>query len=227
MPGGACIWNPVVDKIVFSSERNDQPENAYQISPNGTNLQIITNEPGYMAWEPGYSPDGSWIVYERVDDSDTSHTIFKCKVADSANRTVIDDTGDCRQPSWSAQGDYICYQKNTGSKYDIFIYDIDGSTKRQLLDTKAESTDCSFSPDGEWIVFSSEYGCDYANIYICTAEGSMHPPSEWIRVTDDPGYDGAPAWSQDGGSILFEHTNGDPDESSGADIWMIDVPALP
>ncbi|MBN1697139.1 MAG: PD40 domain-containing protein [Spirochaetales bacterium] len=227
MPGGACIWNPVVNKIVFSSERNDESENAYQISPDGTGLAMISDQAGYMAWEPGFSPDGTWIVYERVNEADTEHFIYACEVADSSNRIVIDDSGDCRQPSWSPRGDYICYQKDTGSIYEIMVCDDDGSNKRQLLDTDAESTDCSFSPDGDWIVFSSEYECDYANIYICTSAGGMHTPDEWIRVTEDEGYDGAPGWSQDGARILFEHTDGDPDSSSGSEIWMIDVPALP
>ncbi|MBN2443823.1 MAG: PD40 domain-containing protein [Spirochaetales bacterium] len=226
MPGGACIWNPVVNKIVFSSERNDISENAYQIDPEGTNLQIITNESGYMAWEPGFSPDGTEIVYERVDDADTQHSIYKCDVSTPTNREVIDDSGDCRQPSWSPRGDSICYQKYTGSKYEIILCDSDGSNQRRLLNSTAESTDCSFSPDGDWIVFSSEYECEYANIFICPFSGSMHTPNEWIRVTDDPGYDGAPGWSQDGTRIIFEHTDGDPDESESATLWMIDVPDL-
>jgi TolB protein len=226
MPGGACIWHPLTEKIVFSSERNGQLENAYQIKPDGTGLAMITNQPGYMAWEPSFSPDGTWIVYERVKEDDSEHHIYKCEVANPINRVIIDDSGDCRQPSWSPQGGYLCYQKKNGSKFDITICNSDGSNKRNLLDSNEESTDCSFSPDGNWVVLSSEYDSIYANIFICPSDGGPYTPTDWIRVTNDPGYDGAPGWSQDGTKILFEHTDGDPDISDGATIWMINIPVL-
>ena len=234
MPGGGSIWNENTGKIVFASERNDQTENAWQVKSDGTELEMITGESGYMAWEPGFSKNGDWVVYERVSVSgkpDTDpHSIYKSEIGTPTNRvalTNITDDKDCRQPAWSPAGNLICYQKRNdkNSPFLIFVCDAaDGGNKRQLLDTSEEATDCSFSPDGKWIVFSSEYASTFANIFICPTAGELHKPADWIRVTNDSGYDGAPGWSPDGTKILFEHTDGDPDSSSGSTIWMIDVP---
>jgi len=44
------------------------------------------------------------------------------------------------------------------------------------------------------------------------------------RLTHYEGYDGAPSWSSDGKKIAFESRPGDPDNSSGTTLWIVDVP---
>jgi TolB protein len=46
------------------------------------------------------------------------------------------------------------------------------------------------------------------------------------RTTHYEGYDSAPSWSPDGNKIAFESYPGDPDDSSGTSLLIIDVPAL-
>lgn len=224
MPGGATIWNPSSNQIIFCSTANSSNDQAAYVSGNGGSVTYIPNQSGYMAWEPGWSPDGLWIVYERVKGS--AHAIYKCK-KDGSSRTSLGTSGDCRQPSWSPANNLICYQKKSSGAWNVWVCKPDGTGHRKLT-SGTEATDCSFSPDGRYIVFSAEgSGTEYANIWICLTSTGVHPQSQWIRITNDPGYDGAPGWSQDGTKIAFEHTTGDPDSSATSTIWTIAVPIIP
>lgn len=42
-------------------------------------------------------------------------------------------------------------------------------------------------------------------------------------MTNCTGYDGAPSISPDGAKLAFESCQGDPDESGGTDIWMLEL----
>jgi TolB protein len=98
----------------------------------------------------------------------------------------------------------------------------DGSGQTKVTDGAGDKTDASFSPDGQWIVYSSdEGGLDSANLFIVPVAGGTS-----TRVSYFSGYDGAPSWSPDGNRIAFESCTGDPDESAGTSIWIVDVPEL-
>ncbi|MFH2008602.1 MAG: hypothetical protein ABI333_18590 [bacterium] len=98
--------------------------------------------------------------------------------------------------------------------------DPDGAGQTQVTSGVGDKTDASFSPDGRHIVYSSSAGLAYANIFVISVDGGSP-----VRVTDYDGYDGAPSWSTPG-RIVFESFPGDPDDSAGTTLWVIDAPAL-
>ena len=125
---------------------------------------------------------------------------------------------DARQPNWSPNGDLILYQKLAGGRWDIWIYNLSSQKESRLTQGKGDKTDASFSPNGNWIVYSSEENdLEFANLFI----KPVNSPSS-IRLTHFTGYDGAPSWSADG-KVIFESFKGDPDNSKGTQIWLIDI----
>ncbi len=68
---------------------------------------------------------------------------------------------------------------------------------------------------------SDENELEYANIFIISVTGGNS-----TQITKYDGYDGAPSWSPDGNSIVFESYPGDPDDSEGTTLWKIQVPKL-
>ncbi|MBN2351326.1 MAG: PD40 domain-containing protein [Spirochaetales bacterium] len=219
VPGSS--WNPAIRHITFASSR--EPHDEIFIIPDtgasGDEIRI-TNRSRDMAYEPTFSPDGRWVVFEShpVDVEDEG-VIMKHRVDQTVQYVPLTDNGqDCRLPNWSPAGNLIVYQKYSSGQWDLWVMGADGSGKRQITFRRGDETDPSFSPDGNWVIYSEDYDLAHANIYKIAADGSTGP----IRLTfHDDGYDGAPAMSRDGTKIAFESCRGDPDDSAGTTIWVL------
>jgi TolB protein len=222
MPG--CTWNPVTNMVVFSSEHSGGGDQVHIMNPNGQpgTATRVTNWNDPMCWEPGFSPDGEWVVYEAHYTNNINNGVIEIYKIDGTIGpiTLTATNNDCRQPSWSPIGDKILCQRRQGNSWDIWTINTDGSSPQNLTENDpGDKTDASFSPDGQWIVYSTGNGeLPFANIYIKNLiNGKL------VRVTNYSGYDGAPSWSTDG-RIVFESTPSDPDGSNGATLWVINTP---
>jgi TolB protein len=104
----------------------------------------------------------------------------------------------------------------------VFTMNVDGGHLFNVTNNPAtDDTDPSWSPSGKWIVYSSDGpNIAIANLFVIPAAGGRR-----IQVTHYGGYDGAPGWSPDGGSIAFESAPHDPDVSGNTKIWVIAAPA--
>lgn len=222
LPGSS--WNPATRQITFSSSRDPHDE-IYFIAASGEpgSERRITNRDELVAYEPSFSPGGEWVVFEsHPEDVEGEGEIVKYKIDGAQSYTRLSNPGaDTRQPNWSPTEDLIVYQSYVDGQWDIWVMDSDGKNQRKLTRGPGDKTDASFSPDGEWIVYSGqEVDNDAANLFIVSALGG-----DPIRITRFDGYDGAPSWSPDGKSIVFESYPGDPDNSPGTTIWLIEVPS--
>lgn len=219
LPGST--WNDSINSIIFSSSRDPHDE-IYLISENETtaNETRITNRTDSVAYEPSINPDGQWLVFEshKLDVEDNG-IITKFKIDGSSSYIQLtSSTDDCRQPNWSPAGDKILFQKYEAGKWDIWIMNIDGTNKLKVTSGAGDKTDACFSQNGEYIIFSSDFELDYANIYkIQITNGTL----EQLSTYD--GYDGAPSISPDGTKIIFESYNGDPDDSKGTSITILNL----
>ncbi len=220
---GSC-WNDSLNKIVFSSSREPHDE-IYMIDENGTSgtETQVTSRTDKMAYEPSFSPDGQWVVFEsHYLEQEGSGVITKYKLDGSSGYVALTTEGeDCRQPNWSPTNNYIVYQRYTSDSWQLWLIKPDGTDNKQLTSGTGEKTDASFSPDGNWLVYSSnEADEDYANLFIISVNGGSS-----IRATNYKGYDGAPSWSPDGNYIVFESRFKDPDGTKGTKLYKISVPA--
>ena len=217
---GSC-WNETNESIVFSSSREPHDE-IYMIDDNGSpgDEVQITDRDEYMAYEPTFSPNGQWIVFESHPlDVEGQGVITKYQTNKSGNYIALTDASDdCRQPNWSPAGNLILYQQYKNKQWDIWAMSLDGSNKRIVTPGPGDKTDASFTSDGNSIVYSTDYDLELANIYKISINGG-----EPERLTNCTGYDGAPSISPDGTKLVFESCQGDPDESSGTKIWLLEV----
>jgi len=219
LPGSS--WNSINGSIVFSSSRDPHDE-IFIIDDNGRpgDEQQITDRSDYMAYEPTFSPDGQWIVFESHPvDVENKGVVMKYKMDNSLNYEALTDEGDdCRQPNWSPSGNYILFQKYEHGKWDIWIMKPDGSNKRMITSGEGDKTDACFTNDGEFIIYSCDSDLEFANIYKISVEGGSPE-----RLTNYEGYDGAPSISSDGSKLTFESYGGDPDDSDGTSIWITEL----
>jgi TolB protein len=224
LPGSS--WNSLKSIITFSSSRDPHDE-IYIIASAGKtgDEQKVTERAADQAYEPSFSPDGNWIVFEsHLIDVEGNGKIVKKDLtqlitAGFSDLTTPAGNGDCRQPNWSPDGNLILYQRLSGGKWDIWVMNADGTGKKQVTTGEGDNTDASFSPDGLNIVYSGDNSeLEYANLYIIPVGGG---PAQRLTFNNG-GYDGAPSWSPDGTKVAFESCSGEPDNSSGTTIWIID-----
>jgi len=220
LPGST--WNRNTDQIVFSSSREPHDE-IYLINADenpGKEVKI-TDRVHQVAYEPSFSPDGQWVVFETHEvDVEGNGIITKYKIGNTEPyQNLTDANSDCRQPNWSPDGQHILYQALNNNQWDIWIMNFDGTNQHQITSGSGDKTDASFSLDGQWIVYSADGPTmEYANLFIVPITGG-----EPKKVTEYSGYDGAPSWSPNGKQVIFESSLGDPEDTLGTTIWIIDV----
>ncbi len=216
---GNC-WNGALNSISFSSDREPHDEIFY-ISENATTgdeIQI-TNRTDSVAYEPTFSPDGKWIVFESHKlDEEEGGVITKYKLDGTSGYINLTSLGeDNKQPNWSPSGNKILYQKEQNGQWDIWIMNIDGTNKTKITNFEGSKTDAVFSADGQYIIFSAENNeVELANIFKSSISGE-----NLTRLTNYEGYDGAPSISPDGKTLIFESSEKDPDRSKGTSLWML------
>ncbi|MEE9319662.1 MAG: DPP IV N-terminal domain-containing protein [Granulosicoccus sp.] len=220
LPGS--VWNEESNTVVFSSDRGEHDE-IYIVSDTGSAGEEtqITNRPNRQSYEPSFSSDGQWVVFESHDiDVEGNGVITKYRVdgnSDYVDLTALD--GDARQPNWSPTGDRILYQQQDEGRWVIWSMDADGDDKTKITNVGESSTDAVYSYDGQWVFYSSENNdVELSNIYRVFTGGG-----ESTRISSYAGYDGAPSVSPDGVTLVFESYAGDPDGSSGTTLWLMDM----
>ncbi len=218
---GTC-WNASINSIVFSSDKEPHDE-IYKISDaglSGDKIQI-TKRNDRMAFEPTFSPDGKWIVFESHKlDEEKNGVITKYKLNGASgyiNLTLLGE--DSRQPNWSPKGDKILFQKKDNNQWDIWAMNTDGTDNTKITNFEGNKTDAVFTPDGRHIIFSYENSnVKLANIFKVQVTGGIP-----IQITNYKGYNGAPAISPDGKKLIFESSPTDPDESDGTSLWLLEL----
>lgn len=219
LPGSA--WNETTNQIVFSSSREPHDE-IYLIDANGTTgdeIQITSRQDS-IGYEPTLSPDGKWVVFESHKlDEEGNGIIVKYKIDKSSPYIYLTDSGDdCRQPNWSPSGNKFLYQKFANGQWDIWVMNTDGTAKTKVTSGSGNKTDASFSNNGQLIIYSTDFELDLSNIYKIPVTGGTPD-----RLTDYAGYDGAPSFSPDGTKLIFESFNGDPDNSTGTKLILLNL----
>jgi len=223
LPGS--VWNEVTGKIVFASSRDPHDE-IYVIAADGHpgQEQRITNFENQMAYEPAFSPDGKFIVFEThpLETEDQGMIVIRKSAGAHAPIPLTHSGEDCRQPNWSPAGNRIVFQCFADGLWNLWTISPDGTKRKQITSGNGDNTDASFSPDGKWVVYSSDQGnLASANLFIIPVSGGTP-----FQLTHSQSYDGAPSWSPDSRWIAFESSRNDPEESEGTQLWLTATPWL-
>ena len=221
LPGES--WNDSTYAIIFSSDRGPHDE-IYSIAETGTpgDEKQITSRTDSVGYEPTFSPNGQWIVFESHKmDQEGKGVITKYKTDGSSSYMTLTAFGrDCRQPNWSPTGNKILYQYAVQGQWDIWGINPNGTGDSKITNFDGSKTDAVFTPDGQYIIFSMENeAINMANIFKSAVTGA----NAATQLTNYRGYDGAPSISPDGKTIIFESSSKEPDKSDGTSLWMLDL----
>jgi len=131
------------DQIVFTSGFS-----IWSMKGDGMQPKRITNNPDAGKWgkanlpvgdyDPRLSPDGSKVVFERLENQDTTHGSYNLFVVDSdgIGETRLTNNGYSQGlASWSHSGDklvYVVAAIGDQGKYDIYMMDSDGAGNKDM-----------------------------------------------------------------------------------------------
>ena len=165
---------------------------------SGVTHQLTTS--GGQAYEPGWSPDCSTIVY--TQDVGGNLEIYTMSADGSNQRPLLTEARpDTMEyaPAWSPAGDRIAFQTNPEALFNVCIADTTGAIQSCLDRGNFSNAHPSWSPDGNTLLFVSNRTGSY-EVY----SKDMTSNAEAVQLTDNGGVNFHPRFSPDGQLIVFE-----------------------
>jgi TolB protein len=217
------MLSPDGTRLVFESNRTGNWD-IYTMKPDGTDLVRLTTDPAADVG-PIWSPDGKRILFGSERDA-SDPEIYVMNADGSDQRRLTRQPGDDSHPHWSPDGSRIVFNSArttpdlkaewTKQYHEIFTMAADGSDVRQITRAQTVSTYPQFSPDGKKIAFRRTLdepgflwdltlGMRNSEVFVMNADGS-NP----VDVSKSAAYDGWPAWSPDGATIVFSSNRAGP-----------------
>jgi Tol biopolymer transport system component len=206
---------PIHETIVYSSIR---PVNwdLYVFDKPGAAPRRLTTDPG-LDYNPAISPDGRWVVF--TSERSGSPDLYALDLQHPGEPTQLTKSPAMEDAAaFSHDGRRLLFVGTESGNPDVFVMPFapedpaSGSKATNLTRHVAGDYRPAFSPDDRWILFSSNRDTPAADpaakdtpgayqasdVYVMQADGS-----NVRRLTRHEGWDGSPAWTRDGGAVVF------------------------
>jgi serine/threonine-protein kinase len=152
---------------------------------------------GYVAYRPGWSPDGRSITY--ISDARGSNSLVTRRADGSGEtETLLTVPRGVDEGFWSRDGRWLVVRIGVGGHRDIYALRVGtDSAPVAIVATDDEETCPALSPDGKWLAYVSD-ASGRREVYVSPfpAAGS----ARW-QVSLDGGNE--PVWSHSGRELFF------------------------
>ena len=193
-------------RIAFSNFGTGQ---IYAVNPDGTGLVQLTHYPqGISGRFPDWSPDGSRILFARVNNSNFVGRIWIMNADGTGQRRIASDVPGRSDvwPVYTPDGRHIVFTRclTFGEHCSIWIMRSDGTHRHLLIPfvkqpNETSSLDPKVSPDGRRLAFTRPGFHGIASqVWVARIDGTHARPVTAPRLEAF-----ASAWSPDGSHIAF------------------------
>lgn len=210
--------SPDGSQIVFSRQNNSSTNyEIWMMDIDGANATQLTTVSGYDDSFPGWSSDGSKIVFSSTRDGNGN--IYMMNSDGSNQQQITTHSADDRSPDWSLQGEKIIFasDRDGNGTREIYVINADGTGLEKIIDDTMENginlSDPAWSPDASKVAYQGFETNGSTVVFTANADGSNVQ-----RLSTSTGSALQPDWSPDGVYISFV------DLASGNNtdtIWII------
>ncbi len=193
---------------------------------------------GYDA-EGSWSPDGRFVLYTRLEPGDDDGDLWIFDSTDGSHTELVAEPGYDGGPFFSPDGKSICYRSDRrGDKVlQVFVAPLkfDDSGKVVGIKREIQITDnahvnwCPFyTPDGKYLFYaSSEISHGNYEVFCVDASGK-YPLDETprMRITNARGFDGLPAFTADGKTMVWTSQRGavrEGEDRPSSQMWVASI----
>jgi len=169
----------------------------------------VTSGPSSVSW----SPDGKEVIYSMQG------SLWRQTVGTTAARQIASGSGYLYQPDWSPDGRWVAYVAYDADAIELRMLDLTTGESIPITANRAVNVEPRWSPDGTRIAFvSSSYNRRWHIFTVAVNAGSV---GAMERLTEDHDSKSlrryyysdwdhylSPAWSPDGGEIIFVSNRG-------------------
>ena len=193
-------------KIVFESNRDENPSELYLSNINGSETIRLTNNSS-IEGSPKWSPNGKSIIYYSIEDlSSGNFDIILLDIQTNKIRKITSYQGLDMAPIWSPNGQKIYYSSRKEMD-ELRVFDLDKETDELVMNNIEHHYGISFSPDGNKFVAVRVYEKNW-DIVIVDLKTKII-----LNRFEHDARENNPIWSPDGQTIYFA--------SNRSDLWQI------
>lgn len=193
--------------LAFCSDRSGNPDIWIKPFPRGTAVQV-TRHPSDDT-EPAWMPDGKRLVFVSKR-RDAEGDLWSVRIHSDGSphgepEQWTNWLGFDGHPSVSPDGRRIVFSSRRSGQTDLWLLSVD--SKRTVRLTCLGGTHPAWSPGGDRIAFSRTRRDEGASLFVIRAgepERTDDSTTHALRVTFGTGMDTEPAWSMDGGALIFQ-----------------------
>jgi Tol biopolymer transport system component len=156
-------WSPDGERIAFVGVANGKSD-LYLCHIESKQLTKLTDD-FYGDEDPSFSPDGKFIAFssdrpqkQTSDTSDYQYGHYHLYLLELDSRRITPITsgeGNNTSPTWSPDGDKICFVSDRNGIYNLYITDLDSSRVFPITNVLSGCFSPSWSREGDQIAFSS------------------------------------------------------------------------
>ncbi len=230
--GKHVIWTSTRDNLHMHrgnySDPKDYPQGAelYMSDLDGSNVVRLTTNEQYDA-EIGISPNGEMILFSRQTDGMIDLWTMN---PDGTDQKQISFTPDWQEGGAFIMGDnktilYRAWKKSEEGQetkdMHLFTVDVDGKNMKQITHKSGTHWAPFPAPDGDHFAYVTVFPPHNYDIMLRSLK-----TGEEQRLTNNPGFDGFPAFSPDGKSISFSSSRSNEKGNRSLKMFVMDVSSL-